>query len=50
MDFSAAMINKAKEKIKAEDVKLFVGDMSNFKDVSIIKKFKILKNYAKTSS
>lgn len=31
MDFSAAMINKAREKIKAKDVKFFVGDMSNFK-------------------
>ncbi|MCS7229153.1 MAG: methyltransferase domain-containing protein [Candidatus Kryptonium sp.] len=31
MDFSKMMINKAKEKVKDTDTKLFVGDMSNFK-------------------
>jgi len=31
MDYSKAMINKAREKLRGEDVKLFVGDMSDFK-------------------
>ncbi|MEN3037983.1 MAG: class I SAM-dependent methyltransferase [Candidatus Kryptonium sp.] len=31
MDFSETMINKAKEKLRNMDARLFVGDMSNFK-------------------